>query len=86
MTIYAQAKAKDAANDAITNFLALYKSAHRVGTLMKETHSGKLVSEWQKLVSELNPKPEPMEMGPAVSSLMAVKDTDELVSPKSRNV
>ena len=37
-------------------------------------------------MSELNPKPEPVEMGPAVSSLMAVKDADELVSPKLRNV
>ncbi|KAJ3536926.1 hypothetical protein NMY22_g5814 [Coprinellus aureogranulatus] len=78
MEIYAQAKAKEPANDAIPNFLALYKTAHRVGTLLKETHTGKLVSEWQRVVAELDPKPELVEMAPAVSTLMAVKDAEEL--------
>lgn len=79
LEIYAQAKGKDAANDALPNFFALYKSAKRVGGLLKETHSGKLVSEWQKLVAESDSKPEVVEMGPAISSLMAVKDAEELV-------
>lgn len=81
MEIYAQAKAKEPANDAIPKFLALYKTAHRVGTLLKESHTGKLVSEWQKVVAESDVKPELVEMAPAVSSLMAVKDAEELVSP-----
>lgn len=79
LEIYAQAKGKDAANDALPNFLSLYKSAKRAGSLLKETHTGKLVSEWQKLVAESDPKPEVVEIGPAVSSLMAAKDADELV-------
>ncbi|RXW24869.1 hypothetical protein EST38_g943 [Candolleomyces aberdarensis] len=78
LEIYAQAKGKDSANDALPNFLSLYKSAKRAGSLLKETHTGKLVSEWQKLVAESDPKPEMVEMGPAVSSLMAVKDAEEL--------
>lgn len=82
MDIYAQAKAKEPANDAIPNFLALYKTAHRVGTLLKESHTGKLVSEWQKVVAESDSNPELVEMAPAVSSLMAVKDSEELVSPE----
>lgn len=78
MQIYAQAKAKEPANDAIPEFLKLYKSAQRVGTLLKEAHTGKLVTEWQKVVSELDTKPELVEMAAAVSGLMAVKDADEL--------
>lgn len=81
MDIYAQAKAKEPANDAIPSFLALYKTAQRVGTLLKESHAGKLVSEWQKVVAEADSKPELVEMAPAVSSLMSVKDAEELVSP-----
>jgi nucleosome binding factor SPN SPT16 subunit len=50
----------------------------RVGTLLKENHTGKLVGEWDKLVADGNP--EMVDMSPAVSAFMAVKDADEIVS------
>ncbi|KAF8163125.1 FACT complex subunit SPT16 [Crassisporium funariophilum] len=78
--IIARPKGKDASNDALPRFLALYTSATRVGTLVKEVPSGKLVSEWQALVNEASSKPELVDMAPAVSSFMAVKDTEELKS------
>ncbi|KAF9001953.1 FACT complex subunit SPT16 [Cyathus striatus] len=76
--IFAQTKGKDASNDAVLNFFELYASAKRVGSLVKESHSGKLVAEWEKLVAESAIKPELVDMTPAVSTLMSVKDEDEL--------
>ena len=58
----------------------MYKSAKTVGTLTKETPSGKLVSEWQTLVNESQEKPQLVDMSLAISALMAVKDDEELVS------
>ena len=78
--IFAQAKAKDAPTDAMPKFLEAYTSHSRIGTLMKEAHAGKLVDEWNKLVSEAEKKPELVDMAPAISSVMAPKDEDELVS------
>ncbi|KAH6871120.1 FACT complex subunit SPT16 [Coprinopsis sp. MPI-PUGE-AT-0042] len=78
MDIYAQAKGKDAPNDAVTKFFEQYQTAKRVGALLKENHTGKLVTEWQKAVDDAATKPESVEMGPAVSVFMAVKDQEEL--------
>jgi nucleosome binding factor SPN SPT16 subunit len=79
--ILAQAKAKDSPNDALPNFLELYTSHSRVGTLQKESHSGKLIKSWESAVADAKKKPELVDMSPAVSSFMAVKDDDELVRP-----
>lgn len=79
MQILAQAKGKDIANDALPRFLERYTGVSRVATLVKETHSGKMVAEWDKLVAESSKKPELVDMGPAVSAFMAVKDDEELV-------
>jgi hypothetical protein len=38
-----------------------------------------MVSEWDKLVAESPNKPELVDMAPAVSTFMAVKDEEELV-------
>ncbi|EAU88389.2 FACT complex subunit SPT16 [Coprinopsis cinerea okayama7 len=78
LDIHAQAKAKEPPNDAVPRFFQKYQSAKRVGALLKENHTGKLVTEWQKLVAEADTKPESVEMGPAVSAFMAVKDEEEL--------
>lgn len=78
--ILARPKGKDASNDALSKLLAQHTSAKRVGTLVKETPSGKLVSEWQAAVDESVSKPELVDMTPAISSLMAIKDEEELVS------
>lgn len=48
--------------------------------MIKEVPSGKLISEWQALVDEAPEKPELVDMAPAISALMAVKDEEELVS------
>jgi len=78
--ILARPKGKDVPSDALPKFLEMYKSAKKVGTLIKEAPSGKLVSEWQALVNESQEKPELVDMALAISALMAVKDEEELVS------
>jgi nucleosome binding factor SPN SPT16 subunit len=78
--ILAQAKAKEPANDALLKFVGLYTSQSRVGTLVKETHTGKLVTEWQNAISVSASQPELVDMSLAVSTLMSVKDEEELVS------
>jgi hypothetical protein len=77
--ILAQAKGKEPANDALPRFFALYASKKRVGTLQKEVHRGKLFDEWKKLLAGASEKPELVDMAPALSAFMAVKDADELV-------
>jgi hypothetical protein len=78
--ILAQAKGKDAPNDTLPKFAARYLLKHRAGALTKESHSGKLVSDWEKFVSDSDTKPAVVDMSPAVSAFMAVKDVEELVS------
>lgn len=51
---------------------------------MKDNASGKLVSEWQTALEGATTKPEAIDMTPAISSLLAVKDDDELVRIHSR--
>ncbi|KAK2467068.1 hypothetical protein APHAL10511_001326 [Amanita phalloides] len=76
--IFSQAKGKDTSNDAMPNFVAAYTSRNRVGALTNESHTGKLVSEWDKLVAVSPQKPELVDIAPTVSAFMAVKDEDEL--------
>lgn len=78
--IFAQAKAKEPTNDAMPRFLAEYTSHSRVGTIIKETPTGKLVDEWNKALNASASKPEVNDATPSVSSVMAVKDEEELVS------
>ncbi|KIP09266.1 hypothetical protein PHLGIDRAFT_103069 [Phlebiopsis gigantea 11061_1 CR5-6] len=81
--IYAQAKAKDPPTTAVPQFLEAYTAHQRVGSLTKESHSGKLVDEWNKLLSEAETKPELVDMTPAVAAFMAAKDEDELKAIKT---
>ncbi|KAG6874314.1 hypothetical protein C0995_001539 [Termitomyces sp. Mi166 len=76
--ILAQAKGKDVPNDSLSRFVEAYGSQTRVGTLTKESHTGKLVGEWEAHVKGLESKPEIVDIGPAVSSFMAVKDSEEM--------
>ncbi|KAI0747959.1 FACT complex subunit SPT16 [Daedaleopsis nitida] len=75
---YVQAKPKEPPTDALPRFLQTYASHDRVATLVKETHSGKLVDEWNKAVSDSEKKPTVIDMSPAVASFLAVKDEEEL--------
>lgn len=77
--IFAQAKAKEPPNDALPKFFAAYSSHQRVGALLKDAQSGKLVTEWDKLVKEAGSAPEVVDISPAVSTFLAVKDDEELV-------
>jgi nucleosome binding factor SPN SPT16 subunit len=81
--IHAQAKNKDPPTDALINFLKSYKSRKRIGTLLKDKHTGKMVDEWNKALDDSAEKPELVDMAQAVSTLMAVKDDEELVSDSS---
>ncbi|GLB35147.1 putative fact complex subunit spt16 [Lyophyllum shimeji] len=76
--ILAQAKGKDVPSDALPKFADAYASKQRVGALTKETHTGRLIGEWEKAVNAMDRKPELVDMSTAVSCFMAVKDSEEL--------
>lgn len=77
---FVQAKGKDTANDTLPQFFEQYCKSKRVGTFLKEQHTGRLIADWEKLCSEASEKPELVDMSPAISAAMAVKDEEELVS------
>lgn len=83
--ILAQARPKDPPTNALQNFLEAYTSHERVGALTKESHTGKLIDEWTAALNGADKKPEVVDMAPAVSGFMAVKDEDELVSIPSHS-
>lgn len=78
--ILAQAKPKDPPTDALPKFAGVFSKLHRVGILSKEQVSGKLIDEWNKTVASAETKPDTVDVSPAISSLLAVKDEEELVS------
>jgi nucleosome binding factor SPN SPT16 subunit len=77
--VYSIAKAKDAPTDAVPRFLSAYTAHQRVGTMLKDSHTGKLIDEWNGAVAQSDSKPELVDMAPAVSFFLAVKDNEELV-------
>jgi FACT complex subunit SPT16 len=86
--IFAQAKPKDPPTDALPSFVKVYTSHRKVGMIVKEKHSGKVVDEWNSLVKEQDSKIEVVDIANAVSAFMATKDEEELVSnvnPQSCN-
>lgn len=74
--ILTTATPKEPPNQSLAQFANLFKAHKRVGSLLKETASGKLVKEWDALTAE---KPEMVEIATAVSSFISVKDEDDLV-------
>lgn len=79
LQILAQAKAKEPPTDALPTFTGTYTSMKRVGIVAKDSTSGKLIDDWNKILSEAESKPETVDMSPAVSAILAVKDEEELV-------
>lgn len=77
--ILVQAKAKEPPTDAFPKFVEAYSTYTRVATLVKETYHGKLITEWNEAIDKLVNKPEQVDMSPALSTVMAIKDEDELV-------
>ena len=80
MQILAQAKPKEPPTDALPTFAGIYTQLKRVGILSKEQVSGKLIDEWNKTLATAEAKPDAVDVGAAISSLLAVKDEEELVS------
>ncbi|KAI6043042.1 FACT complex subunit SPT16 [Pisolithus marmoratus] len=76
--ILIQAKAKEPSTDALPKFVDAYASHKRIATLVKESYSGKLITEWEQVLSKVAQQPEQVDLAPAVSAYMAVKDEEEL--------
>ncbi|KAG2348552.1 FACT complex subunit SPT16 [Suillus weaverae] len=76
--ILVQAKAKEPPSDALPKFVEAYTSFKRVGSLVKEACTGKLMTEWEQRISKADNKPELVDMAPALSAFMAVKDEEEM--------
>jgi nucleosome binding factor SPN SPT16 subunit len=77
--ILAQAPPKEPTNDAMPKFVQAYSSHSRVATLVKEPQTGKLVKDWETALASANSQPELADMAPSISSMLAVKDGEELV-------
>jgi len=58
----------------------VFTSNKRIGTLSKETYAGKLIDEWNNVLAASDKKPEMVDIAPSISTFMAVKDDEELVS------
>ncbi|KAG1835734.1 FACT complex subunit SPT16 [Suillus variegatus] len=76
--ILVQAKAKEPPSGALPKFVEAFTSFKRVGSLVKEMCTGKLMTEWEQGVSKADNKPELVDMAPALSAFMAVKDEEEM--------
>ena len=74
------AKPAQAQTDAVPKFLEMYRALSHVGHLAKESPTGKLISEWKTALDAANSKPELVDITPAISAILAVKDDEELVS------
>lgn len=73
------AKAKDPPTDALPSLAEKYNEMKRVGILTKDSASGKMINDWNKTIEKAAPKPETVDVSPSISSLLAVKDEEELV-------
>ena len=74
------AKGKEPTTDALPKFLAVYTALGRVGTLVKEKHTGKMIDEWNAAVEGATTKPTVVDIASAISGFVAVKDEEEIVS------
>ena len=77
--IFTLAKSKDPPSDALPRFLSIFTSNQRIGSLSKETYAGKLIDEWNNALAGSDKKPEVVDIAPAISTFMSVKDDEELV-------
>ena len=74
------AKAKEPPTDALPTMAEKYSQLKRVGALSKDSSSGKIIDDWNKITDEASSKPETVDISPSISTLLAVKDEEELVS------
>jgi len=80
VNILVLAKGKEPATDALPEFLEAYTSSGRVGTLVKEKHTGKMIDEWNAAVGGATTKPTVVDIASAISGFVAVKDEEETAS------
>jgi nucleosome binding factor SPN SPT16 subunit len=80
VNILVLAKGKEPATDALPKFLKAYTSSKHVGTLVKEKHTGKMISEWNTAVEGASTKPKVVDIATAISGFVAVKDEEEIAS------
>ena len=80
VNILVLAKGKEPATDALSKFLDVYTSLGRVGALVKEKHTGKMISEWNAAVEGAATKPTVVDVASAISGFVAVKDEEEIAS------
>ncbi|KDQ13142.1 hypothetical protein BOTBODRAFT_66895 [Botryobasidium botryosum FD-172 SS1] len=74
------ARPKDPPTDAIPRLAAVLANVQRIGTLTKEKHRGRITDEWAKQLETNDNKVDFVDIATAFSSVMAVKDEDELKS------
>ncbi|TRM59387.1 FACT complex subunit-domain-containing protein [Schizophyllum amplum] len=76
--ILAQPKPKDPPNDSLSKFVERFASKERVGTLLKEQPSGKLIAEWNKALEGAASKPELVDISHTISAVLSTKDAEEM--------
>lgn len=81
VNILVLAKGKEPTTDALPKFLDAYTSSRRVGTVVKEKHTGKMIDEWNAAVEVATTKPTVVDVASAISGFVAVKDEEEIASP-----
>ena len=80
VNILVLAKGKEPATDALPKFLEAFTSSKQVGTLLKEKHTGKMIEEWNTALSNAATKPTIVDVTPAISGFVSVKDEEEIAS------
>ena len=65
---------------------AIKSAGSKVGVLTKDTSTGPFIADWKAAFSELSKDIEEVDIGPALSAVMAVKDENELRSIRNASV
>jgi nucleosome binding factor SPN SPT16 subunit len=74
-------KGKEAEGSALTTLVEHYAAHKRVGHFAKDTHTGKVIDDWNAAVQAAASQPDLVDMGPAMSAVLCPKDDEELVRP-----
>ncbi|QRV75255.1 SPT16-general chromatin factor (subunit of the heterodimeric FACT complex) [Ceratobasidium sp. AG-Ba] len=80
--IFIMSKPKDGPSDAPKKLAEALGPLKRIGGLPKEQQKGRIVDDWNKALEEHLGKPEIVDIAAGLSSIMAVKDEDELLASK----
>ncbi|KAG8932667.1 FACT complex subunit spt16 [Tulasnella sp. 418] len=76
--ILIQAKPKDPPTDSIPKLIQIMSTGKRLGTLLKEQHTGRLVDEWKSTLNASEHKFDQVDVSASLSAMMAIKDAEEL--------